>query len=322
MMSAKDFKEKQVVFVNGREKEKFSFQNDNLLIKDENDQTLLQTSCHNLFALYIIGNFVITTPLIEKSKKFGFSIVLMTYSFRPIETINNGLVGNSLLHKKQYQYYEIQIGKNIILNKVDNQILELKHQRKKTKEMKETIENMVYYRNLFAEKDVVDFYLIMSYEGQIAKQYFKQMFLDLDWKGRKPRTKIDPLNTVLDIGYTILFHYMESLLALFDFDAYIGVFHKQFYKRKSLVCDLVEPFRVIIDHEVLKAFNLKKFKYDDFIVRQDQYILQIKLTSIYVNVFLRAINHYKMDMFYYVQNYYRAFMKNKDISDYPIFRWD
>ena len=33
---------------------------------------------------------------------------------------------------------------------------------------------------------------------------------------------------------------------------------KEFYMRKSLVCDLVEPLRPIIDQQVKKSINLKK----------------------------------------------------------------
>ena len=51
----------------------------------------------------------------------------------------------------------------------------------------------------------------------------------------------------MDIGYTYLFNFIDALLRLYGFDTYLGFYHKEFYQRKSLVCDVVEPFRCIID---------------------------------------------------------------------------
>lgn len=67
---------------------------------------------------------------------------------------------------------------------------------------------------------------------------------------------------------------LEVLLESYGFDTYCGVLHKQFYMRKSLVCDIVEPFRVLIDDAVKKAINLKQIKEEDFIVIQNQYRLK------------------------------------------------
>ncbi len=317
MMSVKDFNNKQIVFVNGRKGEKFAFSNDNLVIKDEEGEIIHQSTCYQLFSLYIIGHFVITLKLIEKAKKFGFSIVLMSYSFRLVETINCGLQGNYLLHQKQYFNQNEEIGKLIIMNKIKNQIVQLKNRRDHSlaKLVNEMDELLI---ELGAQNE---FYSIMSIEGLAAKKYFKSLFKDYDWIGRKPRTKIDPINTVLDIGYTLLFNFIESLIDLYDFDAYIGVFHKQFYKRKSLVCDLIEPFRVIIDDATIKAFNLKQFKYEDFAIYNDQSVLKIKLASKYANVYLEAIIDNKNEIFKYIQSYYRWFMKSQDNSLFPHYEW-
>ena len=86
------------------------------------------------------------------------------------------------------------------------------------------------------------------------------MFEGLNWKGRKPRIKFDYINSSLDIGYTVLFTFIEVIANSFGFDIYVGVLHKQFYMRKSLICDFVEPFRTIIDEQVKKSINLKQIK--------------------------------------------------------------
>ena len=45
--------------------------------------------------------------------------------------------------------------------------------------------------------------------------------------------KSDVLNVTLDIGYSILFNFMESFIRMFGFDLYVGVFHRLWFKRKS-----------------------------------------------------------------------------------------
>jgi len=60
---------------------------------------------------------------------------------------------------------------------------------------------------------------------------------------------------------------------IFDsvFDNYKGVYHKFFYQRKSLVCDLVEPFRPIIDYKVRKIIKLGQVNEEDFDYIHGQY---------------------------------------------------
>lgn len=319
MMSLNDFEFKQILFVNAREGDKFKVDNDNIAIYDKEGNCRHKSTFYRLFILYIVGGFTITSSLIEKSKKFGFSVILMSYSFRFITVINNGLEGNYLLHRKQYENTSLLIGKEIIKRKFESQRYIFTSAR--SLDSKNLLVNIDYYASVLddVEPDVGTY---MAFEGLIAKQYFKAMFGDLGWNKRMPRTKVDPLNTTLDIGYTLLFSFVESILAVYDFDLYVGVLHRQFYKRKSLVCDIVEPFRYIIDYEVRKSWNLKKFKNDDFEFKNNCYYLKKEKTSVYTSVFLSALLKNKEMIFKFVQQYYRWFMKGEEIGKFPRVQYD
>lgn len=102
----------------------------------------------------------------------------------------------------------------------------------------------------------VSIYFHKLYGNQDNLTYFD----NVQWNGRKPRIKSDYVNVVLDIGYTMLFNIVDAMLQVYGFDTYYGVFHKCFYMRKSLVCDIMEPIRLIIDYEVRKAINLGQCK--------------------------------------------------------------
>ena len=123
----------------------------------------------------------------------------------------------------------------------------------------------------------------------------------------------------MDIGYTFLFNIVDAMLNLYGFDVFRGVYHRSFYQRKSLVCDLVEPFRCIIDNKIRKSYNLGQIKKDDFLNIKGQYILRIDKNKEYTGWLLKELVKYKEDIFLYVQKYYRCFMRGKDISEYPEF---
>lgn len=161
---------------------------------------------------------------------------------------------------------------------------------------------------------------ILGTEGIASKVFFQTWFADFDWKGRKPRAKTDKTNVILDIGYTYLFNIMEGMLNLYGFDVYKGVYHQAFYQRKSLVCDLVEPFRCIIDRKVKNAYGLGQIQDKDFTESKGQFFLNIDQNKKYTAWIVQEIMKYKEEIFLYTQQYYRAFMRNKPISDYPVFR--
>ena len=106
-----------------------------------------------------------------------------------------------------------------------------------------------------------------------------------------------------------LFHFVEALLRLYGFDNYYWVYHRTWYQRKSLALDIMEPFRCIIDKALLKAYNLWQINKKDFEFKNGQYELDWKISKKYTRIFLVAIMENKKEMFYFVKEYYKFFMK-------------
>lgn len=315
MLSEPDFKEKKIILIFSQNGDKLSFKNDNLLILDEEKNIKKQISCYKLFALFVIGGISLTSGIISRSKKFGFSIVLFTAGFKVYSTINFSLEGNTLLRRKQYTNINgDEIAKQIIMNKIENQCFMLKKMR--DKDVKDGIE--ILENNLEElKKEENGYYEAMGLEGTSAKVYFNRLYKEFDWHGRQPRIKKDELNLLLDIGYTVLFNYIEAILNIYGFDIYKGNLHKEFYKRKSLVCDIIEPFRPIIDYKIRKIINLGQTKDYEFYVQNNQYQLNWKDSNRFVLLILEEIMQYKVCIFRYIQQYYRWFMKEKSIELFP-----
>ena len=228
-----------------------------------------------------------------------------------------GSEGNTLLNAIQYQYDSLDIARHLIQNKLTNQRALLKTIRKKSAQVTEAI--TLIQDKLAMVSSTTTLSELMGVEGYCAKIFFKEWFAKLDWTGRKPRVKHDPTNVLLDMGYTFLFNFIEGLLLLYGFDLYKGVCHQVFYQRKSLVCDLVEPFRCIIDHKILVAHGLKQIKYDDFKKINDQYVLPFNSAKPYTQYLVEAILGRKDDIFLFIQSYYRQFIRKNSIEHYPIF---
>ena len=240
---------------------------------------------------------------------------MFTTTFKVYSTINFTMEGNTLLRKKQYltDKYD-QIAKTIIINKIENQRDFLKKLRDKS--INDGINNLNVQIDKL-ESSNMSSYEIMGIEGVAAKVYFNRLYKDIDWKGRQPRVKRDKINLLMDIGYTILFNYIEAILNIYGFDIYKGNLHKEFYKRKSLVCDIIEPFRPIIDYRIKKGMKLKQFDKYEYSIDNGQYHISWKNGIEYMLVILEEINIYKEKIFRYIQQYYRWVMKDKDISEFP-----
>lgn len=317
MLSLPDFKEKTVLICFTREGQKVSFKNDNIMILDHEGKVLMQATCYRVFSVWLIGSVTLSSGILEKSKKFGFSIYLLSYGIRPIGCWASAAEGNFLLRHNQYKYESYEIARHLVCNKMSNQLSLLKSVRRKSLSLQEAIDSLSKYIEQAALTD--DLYALLGLEGVASRLFFSEWFFELPWKGRKPRTKVDAINTTLDIGYTYLFHFMECLLQLYGFDVYQGVYHKNFYQRKSLVCDLVEPFRCIIDKQVKHAYNLKQMQVEDFEVSNNRYVLKSEKNKAYTRWIMETILRHKEAMFLYVQGYYRSFIRNKNIDTYPVF---
>ena len=318
MIDINDFSKKQIIFFIPSKGDKISYKNDNMVITDGDGKIKYQHTCYRIFMLVVVGDASITTGLIRRADKYGFAICLMSYTFKLYAVLNAGMQGNTYLHKKQYAYCGDEIARNIIKNKVINQRDALSQIRRKSEFVKEGISMLDSYRLKLNEHNI-ERDTTLGIEGTASKVYFARIFDNVRWKGRKPRIKFDYINSLLDIGYNLLFNFIDCILQVFGFDAYYGVFHTCFYMRKSLVCDIMEHFRPLIDWRLRIGINLQQFKEQDFVQINGHWQLNYKKSSDYTNIFMKDLLECKEAIFLYIRGYYRAFMKELNPDIYPQF---
>lgn len=322
MFTNRDLEYRTVFVINCIKDRNLRVSNGELLLEEiEEKKTLTKLPFQKILALFVIGHIHITTPLIDKCKKYNVALVVVKPSLRPVFYWSNLAEANYLVRKKQYEFPkdDISIAKWLVFCKICNQQSLLVKTRKHDSFTIDAIEicNKAIGRWL---SRIVDYNKLMGLEGYVSKAFFAAYFQDIEWQGRRPRVKCDILNTILDIGYTVLFNYVECFLRMFGFDLYIGVYHRLWFKRKSLVCDMVEPFRCIIDRTIRTAFNRKQFSKKDFVLQKGEYRLRPEKNCDYYKVFFDALINYKMDIFSFVRRYYRSFMQSKEVELYPKFK--
>lgn len=325
MFTHKDIEMRTIFVVNCIEHNRgLRVHNGELMLEEfdgDKKKTLTKFPFQKLLALFVIGHITVTTPIIDKCKRFGVALVVMKPNLRPVFYWASSAEANYLLRKRQFEYNpdDIAIGKILVHNKVLNQKSTLMKTRKKDEATIGAINQCEAALNTIP--DIEEYNQLMGIEGTIAKSFFAAYFSQYNWNGRHPRMKSDMMNVTLDIGYTILFNFIESFIRMFGFDLYVGVYHRLWFKRKSLVCDLMEPFRCIIDHATLISFNRKQFSEKDFTLIKQEYRLKYEKCADYYKVFYDALIEYKMEIFRYVQQYYRCFMGCKSVKQYPIFKF-
>lgn len=320
MFTHKDIECRSVFVINCIENKNLRVAGGELLLENtEEKKTLTKLPFQKILALFVIGHVSITTPLIDKCTRFGVPLVVMKPNFRPVFFFSVTAEANYLLRQRQYAQSkdDLQIPKIIVENKIRNQLRLLEKTRLRSERMNNAKEQLSEAMETVSQ--TTEYENIMALEGRAAKTFFATYFEQNGWTARCPRAKTDPLNVTLDIGYTILFNYIESFVRLFGFDPYVGVYHRLWFRRKSLICDLMEPFRCLVDQQVRKAFNTQQCKSDDFLLFKNEYVLKHERNSDYTKMFYDVLIAEKGEVFNYVRNYYRCFMQRKSTPEYPQF---
>lgn len=323
MFTHKDIENRSLFVINGTEHQSLRVSNGRLLLENtETKKAITKLPFPKILVLLVIGHTTITTPLIEHCNKHAIPLVVMKPNFRPVFYYGNMAEANFLLRKKQFEFKKenTDIAKVLIANKTNNQLLLLSKIREKSATLEKAKRTLsIGYKEI---GDINNFRKLMGLEGSIAKSYFKAYFEFAGWSQRLPRVKQDSINATLDIGYTMLFNYIESMTRLFGFDPYMGVYHQLWFRRKSLVCDLMEPFRCIIEHQIRKSLKYGTFKSSDFEKRKNAFYLKADYRKTYTKVFFEAIINNKSRIYKYIQQYYRCFMGRKSVNSYPVFNYE
>lgn len=156
---------------------------------------------------------------------------------------------------------------------------------------KEIIKNKITNQALLLNKiKSKNYNLVLSYveevktgdktnrEGHAAKVYFNSLF------GKKfVRNDDDKINAALNYGYAVLLSNINKEVINNGYLTQLGIHHKNEFNDFNLSCDLMEPFRIIIDSFVyynqLREFNFE-YKLDIVNLFNNKYKYQNKMYTL------------------------------------------
>lgn len=84
-------------------------------------------------------------------------------------------------------------------------------------------------------------------EGHAAKVYFNALF-GMDFS----RTLECNINAALNYGYNVILSLFAREIVSQGYFTQLGIFHDNMFNQFNLACDLMEPFRILVDRQVSK----------------------------------------------------------------------
>lgn len=199
----------------------------------------------------------ITTALLSELIKKKIKVIFCDEKQNPVSELTPyyGSHDCSIKLKSQIGWNEFikkQIWTEIVLEKIRNQALVLFQF------------GLPEAEKLMGYIDEIEFFDASNREGHAAKVYFNSLF------GKSfSRSSDNEINAALNYGYSILLSCVNREVVCSGYLTQLGLFHDNMFNQYNLSCDLMEPFRPIIDYAV-KNMSPTKFEKEE-----KQIILQL-----------------------------------------------
>jgi len=246
-----------------------------ILIKGEEDKVYL--SPREVEQIIVAGEVSITSNVVKLLLSNGVDLVFVQHHpnfFARLVRNDSNFITN--LWRKQIimdEERKLEISKEIVDCLIYNKIRMLQHlEKNRNIDFYEEIE---YLQNKRGDsKDCDSKISLMGVEGDATKTYFsairKIIPEELGFIKRVKHPPLDPVNSMLSYGYTILFSRVSYELMLAGLNVFEGIFHDSYRDRMALAYDLMEEFRQpIVDRVVMTEIVRGRVRDDDFDIRPE-----------------------------------------------------
>lgn len=219
----------------------------------------------------------LSTDLIRECVEHGVQISFLTPSGKPFaKLVSPYLTGTVITRREQLLAFTdargVALAKLFIEGKLKNQANVLKYFSKYRKSVDRELFEVIYTRINQIEQIAAQLSeikgrciddvrgQIMSAEGRAGNLYWQGVKMltgdKMDFPGREHRGAADPVNSLLNYGYGMLYRQVEGALILAGLDPFAGFLHVDRPGKLSLVYDFVEEFRQqVVDRVVVAMIN-------------------------------------------------------------------
>ncbi len=132
-------------------------------------------------------------------------------------------------------------------------------------------------------------------EGHAAKYYFNRIYGNQFTRGNNDR-----INVYLNYGYSLILSQFNKQIVSKGYLTQLGIHHKNEFNPFNLSCDLMEPFRPLVDKKVLEL-NDENYKDElinllsDYVIIAEQKQTITNAILIYCNSIFSALNSGKLE---------------------------
>jgi CRISPR-associated protein Cas1 len=241
----------------------------------KNSKTILEIPIIKIDRIFLFGNIQITTQAINFILESNIDVSFFTMNGKCHGRLSTMESKNIFLRLIQYERfldkeYQINLARTIVKSKLNNEI-DLIYSFSRNYGISRFKDILIGIKKCILLLDTkITINSIMGVEGIAAAYFFKAFKMMLRnenfiFKVREKNPSLDPVNSLLSFGYTLMTNEILNMLFGHGFDPYIGFLHGINYGRPSLALDLVEEFRSSIDGFTLKLLNKAIITQNDFV---------------------------------------------------------
>lgn len=206
---------------------------------------------------------------------WGIDTLILTQRGNPVAIVKS-LDDDSHVKTRIAQYEALKngkgfsIAKQIVLSKIEGQNYILRKYGLRQ-------HDLMQIKNRIASVESDDLRTVrqrlLTIEGHAAEKYFSQVFQLLPTaigvERRRTFKAFDGINNTLNLAYTMLKWKVHRAIIKAKLEPFLGFLHSEQFGKPSLVCDLMELYRFLIDDFVIKyCMSLKK---KDFVMKREDY---------------------------------------------------
>lgn len=236
-----------------------------------NGETLIEeVAWSTISEVAVLGQRAMGPSLFQQAMHNRVPVSLFTRAGKPIGIILPDRVRTpSQSTRTHWQWNEdrearMRVARVLVESKIHNQRLLARHQIGDNTDLRERLAQLAGQATRAERTES-----LLGIEGAAAHAYFSAWHRwlpeELGFQQRSGRGARDPVNSLLNLLYTQLFHRCWLGCIAQGLDPFLGVLHEGNERYAALAADLQEPFRFLCDRLVLDLFHRNQLSKEDFI---------------------------------------------------------
>jgi CRISPR-associated protein Cas1 len=256
-----------------------------LLVVERGTSRLRQVRVNEIDQVILLGRVEIRSAALSLILRRSVDLVLLTQQGTFRGRLSGRASKNVALRLAQYgrsidPVFCLQVARTLVAAKIrhQRQVLLRAQRQLRDSALSQALGNL---RVVAARaRNAADLEGLRGLEGHAAAIYFGQFGklirndeFHFDHRNRRPPR--DPVNALLSFGYAVFGSLMETDVYRCGLDPMLGFLHQPDYGRPSLMLDVLESFRPLIDSLVLRLINRRQIGPGDFVRQSSQSLEEI-----------------------------------------------